>query len=123
MGAPRITLPQCFLLRLRWPAALHSAPAAAGEAQSLVDKAELTVNAFRVQPDMGSMRSLMRRAHGVLVIPRVLKAVFFIRGEGGTGVLMTRQLNTWSAPAFYTTGRVALACNLECKRLKLCWCS
>ena len=69
---------------------LFTTAAQAGEAQDLVDKAELTVNAFRVDPDMGSMRELMRRAEGVLIIPQVLKAGFFIGGEGGTGVLMTR---------------------------------
>ncbi len=83
---------------------LFTTAAQAGEAQDLVDKAELTVNAFRVDPDMGSMRELMRRAEGVLIIPQVLKAGFFIGGEGGTGVLMTRQVGGWSPPAFYTMG-------------------
>ncbi len=84
--------------------AAGSTSSQASEAQALVDKAELTVEAFRVDPDMESMRSLMRRAEGVMIIPQVLKAGFFIGGEGGTGVLMTRQIDGWSAPAFYTMG-------------------
>ncbi len=83
---------------------MQSPAVQAGEAQDLVDKAEMTVNAFRVDPDMRSMRTLMRRAEGVLIIPQVLKAGFFIGGEGGTGVLLTRQAGRWSAPAFYTMG-------------------
>ena len=104
MRTTRMTRALMFLAAALFAGSVTSASAGAGEAQDLVDKAELTVNAFRVDPDMGSMRSLMRRAHGVLIIPQVLKAGFFIGGEGGTGVLMTRQLDSWSAPAFYTMG-------------------
>lgn len=78
--------------------------AQAGEAQNLVDKARLTVAAFSNDPDMGDMRTLMREARGVMIIPQVLKAGFFIGGEGGTGVLLSRDDGGWSAPAFYTMG-------------------
>ena len=104
MRAPRMTRALMFFASVLFASSVTSVAASAGEAQNLVDKAELTVNAFRVDPDMGSMRSLMRRAQGVLIIPQALKAGFFIGGEGGTGVLMTRQLDSWSAPAFYTMG-------------------
>ncbi len=76
----------------------------AGEAQDLVDKAELTVKSFRSDPDMGSMRTLLRRAEAVMILPQMLKAGFFIGGEGGSGVLLTRRGDGWSAPAFYTMG-------------------
>jgi len=81
-----------------------SAAAQSGDAQSLVDKAELTVKAFGRDPDMGSMRALLRRAEAVLIVPQMLKAGFFIGGEGGSGVLLTRRGDSWSAPAFYAMG-------------------
>lgn len=84
-------------------AGAHSG-ASAGEAQNLVDKAQLTVKSFTTDPDMGSMRILLRRAHAVMILPQMLKAGFFIGGEGGSGVLLTRGNKGWSAPAFYTMG-------------------
>lgn len=78
--------------------------ARAGEAQDLVTRAELTVKSFETDPDMGSMRILLRRAEAVMILPQMLKAGFFIGGEGGSGVLLTRRGDSWSAPAFYTMG-------------------
>ncbi len=75
----------------------------AADAQALVDKARITVDAFLGDPEMAPMRDLMRRAKGVLVVPQLLKAGFIIGGEGGSGVLLTRGQD-WSAPAFYTMG-------------------
>jgi lipid-binding SYLF domain-containing protein len=74
----------------------------AQDAQALVDKARLTVDAFRADPNMGAMRDLVARAKGVLVVPQLLKAGFIIGGEGGSGVLLTRGEAGWSAPAFYS---------------------
>ncbi|MDA0369352.1 MAG: lipid-binding SYLF domain-containing protein [Proteobacteria bacterium] len=83
---------------------LNAGSAQAGEAQDLVDKAALTVKAFQNDPDMGSMRILLQRAEGVLILPQMLKAGFIIGGEGGSGVMLTRRGDSWSAPAFYTMG-------------------
>lgn len=78
--------------------------AQAGEAQNLVDRAEITVKSFRTDPDMGSMRALLQRAEAVMILPQMLKAGFFVGGEGGSGVLLTRDGDRWSPPAFYTMG-------------------
>ena len=40
----------------------------------------------------------------MLIAPRIFKAGFFVGGEGGQAVLMTRGAHGWSDPAFYTVG-------------------
>src|SRR3546814_1458120 len=50
----------------------------------------------------------MRRAKAVMIFPSLLKGAFFIGGEGGSGVLLTRDpQGNWSNPAFYTMGTVS----------------
>lgn len=83
---------------------VHAGTARAGEAQGLVDKAVLTVKAFETDPDMGSMRLLLSRAQGVLILPQMLKAGFIVGGEGGSGVMLVRKGESWTPPAFYTMG-------------------
>ncbi|MEQ8246708.1 MAG: lipid-binding SYLF domain-containing protein [Alphaproteobacteria bacterium] len=82
----------------------QSGTARAGEAQTLVDKAVLTVKSFETDPDMGSMRILLSRAQGVLILPQMLKAGFIVGGEGGSGVMLVRKGESWTPPAFYTMG-------------------
>ena len=84
-------------------AALAS-PASAQEEQGLVDKARVALESMSAQEDMIEMRGMLAKAHGVLIVPQLIKASFIIGGEGGSGVLLARDANSgaWSAPAFYT---------------------
>ena len=89
-----------------WLAAPGAAAAQDAEkAQALVDKARLTVDAFRGDPNMGAMRDLVARAKAVLVVPQLLKAGFIIGGEGGSGVLLTRSDAGWSSSVASTMKR------------------
>ncbi len=76
------------------------------EQQGLVDKARITIEGFTSSADMASMRRLLKEAKGVLVVPQLLKAAFFVGGAGGSGVLLTREASggEWRGPAFYTIG-------------------
>jgi SH3 domain-containing YSC84-like protein 1 len=75
------------------------------EQQSLVDRATLTVQDMMTQNVSQDPKSLLRRAKGVMVCPRIFKAGFFFGGEGGNCVLLARSGNgTWSYPAFYSIG-------------------
>jgi lipid-binding SYLF domain-containing protein len=76
-----------------------------GEQQTLVDRATLTVQDMMTQTVSKDPQSLLRRAKGVMVCPRIFKAGFFFGGEGGNCVMLARAGNgTWSYPAFYTIG-------------------
>jgi lipid-binding SYLF domain-containing protein len=75
------------------------------EAQQLVDKAKLTTEKMLNDPQLQTLRTWMKSAKGVLVVPSFLKAGFIIGGAGGSGVLLSRDASgSWSSPAFYTIG-------------------
>lgn len=75
----------------------------AEDAQRLVDRTRITVDAFRDDPEMAALRALAKDAKALFIVPQLIKGGFIFAGEGGTGVLVTRE-NGWSAPAFYTMG-------------------
>ncbi len=75
---------------------------AAGDEQATVDHALGTLQDLRGDKEFGNARSLLHRARAVLIAPRIFKAGFFVGGEGGQAVLMTRGAHGWSDPAFYT---------------------
>lgn len=75
------------------------------DAQDLVDRARMSVDAVLSEKNFGSARELMKTAKGVLIIPQFFKAGFFVGGAGGNGVLLARTPEgQWSQPAFYTMG-------------------
>ncbi len=78
---------------------------AASEPQELVEKARMTAERLLSHPEFSLLRGWMRGAKGVLIVPSLLKAGFLIGGEGGSGVLLSRDpAKGWSDPAFYTLG-------------------
>lgn len=91
-----------------------TAPAARAQdglsaAEEMVEKARLTVMRIPREEEMRyTVPNLMRQAKAIVVFPSLLKGAFFIGGQGGSGVLMTRDANgSWSNPAFYTMGAVS----------------
>jgi len=76
---------------------------AASDPADLVDRARITVDDLKKDKEFGNAVDLMRRAKGVLIVPQLIKGGFFVGGEGGDAVLLTRGSgDTWSYPAFYT---------------------
>jgi len=96
------------MIRFLFAAFLALLPLAAHaqtEQQTLVDRATLTVQEMFNASGSVDVRSLVRRAKGVLVCPRLFKAGFFIGGQGGGCVLVGRVPGAgWSGPAFYGLG-------------------
>lgn len=77
----------------------------AADAQDIVSEAERTVQRFKSGSEGEVIESLLSSAKGVIVYPNIVKAAFFVGGEGGTGVLLGRGEDaSWSSPAFYTFG-------------------
>lgn len=76
-------------------------------AQELVDRSTLTVETMLGSgtAQANQATQFLRRAKAVVVCPRIFKAGFFIGGEGGDCVLVSRAATgSWSDPAFYTMG-------------------
>ncbi|WP_157879169.1 lipid-binding SYLF domain-containing protein [Pararhodospirillum photometricum] len=77
--------------------------AAQEEAQALMSAAQATIE--RLTRDSGfqdTLKDLLRRARGVLIVPAFYKAGFFLGAAYGNGVLMARLPDgSLSDPAFY----------------------
>jgi lipid-binding SYLF domain-containing protein len=85
--------------------ALAGCQQGSGGEQTLVDRAALTVQELMTQKVSQDPQSMLRRAKGVMICPRVFKAGFFFGGEGGSCVMLARSGNgTWSYPTFYDIG-------------------
>ncbi|MEM9443249.1 MAG: lipid-binding SYLF domain-containing protein [Pseudomonadota bacterium] len=75
------------------------------EAQTIVDEAQIVVERFMTSDKADSIKALISSAKGVIIYPNIVKAAFFVGGEGGTGVLLGRLHDgVWSSPAFYSFG-------------------
>jgi len=91
-----------------WPV-----PAMADDAQDarqLVEKARLAFDNFMTDKELGpSVRSLVKRAKGVLIYPQVLKGAFIFGASGGSGAMLAYddKAGRWGGPAFYTIGEAS----------------
>lgn len=80
------------------------------EAQGIVDKAKVTLDAFMRNKDYEWLHENLKNAKGILIYPQVLKAGFILGGSGGTGVFLAKDAKSgdWSQPAFYTVGAASI---------------
>ncbi len=90
-------------------AVLPVVPASAAEkqeAEQLVEKARLTMESFMLESTMGAFRDLLKKSHGVMIVPDLLKGAFVVGVSGGNAVFLARDQKSgqWSNPAFYTIG-------------------
>ncbi len=80
-------------------------------ARQLVEKARITFDNFLADPQMGPpLRSIVRRAKGILIYPQVLRGAFIFGAAGASGVFLVRngQSDIWSGPAFYSFGQASV---------------
>jgi lipid-binding SYLF domain-containing protein len=103
---PRLPAPYTVLILAALAFVRGPAAAQVDRQQVLVDQATLTVNEFLNDGDTSYLKNNLRYAKGVLIIPSLFKAAFWVGGSGGRGILMVRDpaTNEWSGPAFYTVG-------------------
>ena len=89
---------------------IPSAVAEPAEQQLLVDKARVTFDTFMKDENQAWLKENLNQAKGLIIIPSLLKAGFFVGGSGGSGVLIVKDEKTgqWSQPAFYTLGAGSL---------------
>jgi lipid-binding SYLF domain-containing protein len=78
--------------------------ASASDQTDLVAKAAQTADNMKQDPSFAPARDMLARARGMLIIPSLVKGGFIFGAEGGDGVLVAKERNGWSAPAFYALG-------------------
>jgi lipid-binding SYLF domain-containing protein len=92
---------------------MPAAPARAddqSDAQQLVDKSRVTLEAFVGDKEMGpALKALLQKAKGVLIYPQVLRGAFIFGVSGGSGTFVAQDAKTkkWGGPAFYTIGETS----------------
>jgi SH3 domain-containing YSC84-like protein 1 len=82
-------------------------PAEGAQQQQLVDKAQLTLEAFATDPEMKeSLQYMGKEARALFIIPQFMRGAFIFGGAGGSGVLIVRdeQSGKWGDPVFYNIG-------------------
>ena len=67
-------------------------------------KAAEAFDAIMDAPDKAIPQDLLARAKAIAVFPRVIKAAFFVGGEGGRGCVSRRTKAGWSDPVFFRAG-------------------
>ena len=102
--------------------AIFAAPMAlaASDAQNLVDKARITLDDVKRDKEFGNTQQLLKRAKAVMIVPSLFKGGFFVGGEGGSGVLLTREPDgAWSYPAFYTLASASFGLQIGAQESEL----
>lgn len=74
------------------------------EAAAQSVKAGKVFDAIMKTPDKAIPKELLAHAKAIAVFPEVIKAAFFIGGEGGRGVVSRRTRSGWSDPVFFRAG-------------------
>jgi len=84
-----------------------AAPSARADSdpEALVEKARLTFVSMYNDKNYTQLKRHMKLAKAVLIIPSQLKAAVIVGAQGGSGVLVAKDMNgAWGYPAFYTLG-------------------
>ncbi|BFU96295.1 MAG: conserved protein of unknown function [Nitrospira sp.] len=86
--------------------------------EEVVDNARLTFAHFSGNPDLAWLRKNLKDAKGVLILPRLLEAGYFVGATLGSGVLLLHDERTgeWSDPAFYTVTAGSFGLQIGLKR-------
>jgi len=74
------------------------------EAAAQSVKAGKVFDAIMKTPDKAIPKELLAHAKAIAVFPQVIKAAFFVGGEGGRGVVSRRTRDGWSDPVFFRAG-------------------
>ncbi|MDH3662208.1 MAG: lipid-binding SYLF domain-containing protein [Alphaproteobacteria bacterium] len=90
------------------------------DAQEIVDDAHQVVERFKASDQGEAITGLLSAAKGVIIYPSILKAAFFVGGEGGTGVLLGQgEEGVWSSPAFFTFGAASYGLQIGAEESKV----
>jgi len=99
-----MNLSLCLVLGM---AATGFAQTAAKDTQDEIEQTTKAATIFKeimTAPDRAIPERILDNADCIAVFPQVIKAAFGIGGRGGRGVVVCRNANGWSAPAFLNVG-------------------
>jgi lipid-binding SYLF domain-containing protein len=74
------------------------------KAQALIDQSKATVELFKSRRAESTplFNAALRDARGIMIFPDVFEAAVGVGGQGGSGVMLTRDTSgAWGYPAFY----------------------
>jgi hypothetical protein len=76
------------------------------DAEQMVTRAKLVVDGFAADKKMESLHENVKKARAMLIVPEALRAAFIIGGQGGSGVLVARDVKSgrWMGPTFHSMG-------------------
>jgi len=83
--------------------------------QQLVDKAQLTLEAFASDPQLkDQLKALSKEARALFIVPQFMRGAFIFGGAGGSGVLIARDEKTgkWGDPVFYNIGSASFGAQI-----------
>jgi lipid-binding SYLF domain-containing protein len=72
------------------------------EEEKRVEEAIVVLREIVSVPEEGLPEALLRNAHGIAIIPGVIKGAYGIGGQYGKGVLLVQESWGWSNPSFIT---------------------
>ena len=97
---------------------MGSGPAFSADAtaqQQIVDKAQLTLEAFASDGQLkDAFKQLSKEARALFIIPQFMRGAFIFGGAGGSGVLIARDERTgkWGDPVFYNIGSASFGAQI-----------
>ena len=101
-AGPGVALAAVLAAALLVPVLARTA-VAASPAEELVAESRFSIERLLDDPGLPQLKTYVKNARGVLIIPELVKGGFIVGAEAGSGVLMVRGSDgTWSSPAFYT---------------------
>jgi lipid-binding SYLF domain-containing protein len=107
-----------LVILVPWLRAAHRALDLSAE-ESRVEEAILVFQEIAGLADKGIPESLLKKAHGIAIIPGVVKAAYGIGGEYGRGVLLVQDKGVWSNPSFITLAGGSLGWQIGIQRSDL----
>lgn len=81
---------------------------APSEPDALVSDARTTLSNFVRDPAQTWIQKNLGRAKAILIAPQIVRAGFILGGSGGRALLIARDGQIWTGPAFYTLGTASV---------------
>lgn len=89
--------------------------------QSVVQQSDSILNRFDTKQTHAGLKSNLRAAKAILVIPQMLRGGLVIGGSGGSGVLVSRDMkkDTWGYPVFYSMASISFGLQIGAEASEL----